>query len=162
MYILNLILLLLLILIFYLVIINVINYENFKILKYIIFLQRDDNEKCNIKDNLNFKCGWKVIDIYPKKNRAKFTKNNVNIVIVNKGLKGEKGENGENGKNNNKINKKAIIEKINKNKVNNLEIKNQNMNIKSDKILLNNNTKICFDKNCLEIDELNKFYKNIL
>lgn len=36
------------------------------------------------------------------------------------------------------------------------------MNINSNKILLNNNTKICFNKNCLEIDELNKFYKNIL
>lgn len=140
-----------------------INYENFKTLKYIIFLQRDDNQKCNIYDNLNFKCGWKILDVYPKKKIHNFTKNNVNIVIVNKGSKGKMGEKGLNGMDNNKINKIAKINSINDNKINNLEIKNKNININNNKnILLNDNTKLCFNDKCLYINELNNFYKNII
>lgn len=140
-----------------------INYENFKTLKYIIFLQRDDTQKCNIDDNLNFKCGWKILDVYPKKKISNFTKNNVNIVIVNKGLKGKMGEKGLNGINNNKINKIAKINSINNNKINDLEIKNKNININNNNnIQLNDNTKLCINDKCLDINELNDFYKNII
>ena len=136
-------------------------FDNFNYIGPIHFLQKTNNANDSCLDNQGYKCvgTYPDEDNYPDESEMKYV-NDITIIKIPEGIRGNEGIHGNAGSNlENTYNSIAQLSKLSSsNSDNTLKIKVDSMNIKTPRINIPNNAKICInsENTCLEKDDIKK------
>jgi hypothetical protein len=142
------------------------NFDNFNYVGPIQFLQKTTNANDRCLGNISYKCigTYPEGDDYPDETEMKYV-NDITIIKIPKGYRGTQGISGYRGRDlENKYNPEANLSKISSSSSDNslaFRVNRINpINIKTPKINIPNNAKICLnndnENNCLDKDDIKK------